>query len=336
MRVWIDIKNSHEPGFFKPFIERFDRYEFWVTSREYAEITMLLNMYGIKHISVGGHYGRNFLRKVIGRGIIRNLKLMLKVPYFDVALSYMSMESILISTLRRKNSISFTDNELPQLYTRIPTPFVDYLITPKAIPLQVLLSQGAKKNGVIQFEGFKEDIYIADYEPDRSFSRAIPFDDFVTIRPEALKAAYVSKDAKTIVPELFSEFSKKNISILYLPRYRDDMSYVKNYDNIYIPPAPLNGLDVCSYSRAVLTGSGTFAREAACMGTPAVSFFPDEKLLAVDQEMVKKGWVLHSRDPKKIVDYALNSDKRPDDLSRSKKVQEEVFNIVNDILEKCS
>ena len=45
---------------------------------------------------------------------------------------------------------------------------------------------------------------------------------------------------------------------------------------IFVPEGPLNGLDVC-YSDAVLTGAGTFAREAAILGTPAISFFTQVK-----------------------------------------------------------
>jgi predicted glycosyltransferase len=44
--------------------------------------------------------------------------------------------------------------------------------------------------------------------------------------------------------------------------------------------------------------------------------------------------MFHSRDPKEIVEYVLNSKKRKVDLSRSKKVQREVFDILKGILEE--
>ena len=64
--------------------------------------------------------------------------------------------------------------------------------------------------------------------------------------------------------------------------------------NIFIPVKPMNGLDLCYHAEAVLTGSGTLAREAACLGVPAVSFYPSS-LLAVDKSLIDKGWVFHSR-----------------------------------------
>ena len=65
----------------------------------------------------------------------------------------------------------------------------------------------------------------------------------------------------------------------------------------------------------------TFAREAACMGTPAVSFYPGNELLSVDEEMIRRGWMFHSRDPEEIVEYVLSSKRRKVDFSRSKNIQ---------------
>lgn len=330
MRIWYDFKNAHEPAFFKPFLKEFANYPTCITLRSYAEIIKLANILGIEGKVVGRHYGENPIKKAMGL-ILRDFLLYLNTDGFDISISFNNVYCTHVTKMKYKKGISFTDNEKSVFTNKLFFRFVDYLITPIGIPKEILSGQGAKN--IIQFDGFKEDIYVADFKPNPKFLDDLPFDDFITIRPEALKAAYVPKNAKTIVPQLFSEFSKENVNVLYLPRYPEDRAYAKGYDNVYIPPKPLNGLDVCYYSKAVLTGSGTFAREAACIGTPAVSFFP-EKLLAVDQKMVNNGWMFHSRDPEEIVEYVLNSKKRKVDLSRSKKVQKEVFDIVEGILEE--
>jgi hypothetical protein len=69
------------------------------------------------------------------------------------------------------------------------------------------------------------------------------------------------------------------------------------------------------------------------MGTPAVSFYPEE-LLAVDQKMVEDGWIFHSREPVEIVEYVLSAKKRKADTARSKRVQSEVFKIFDGILDE--
>lgn len=328
VRVWIDIKNSHEPAFFRPFLKNFSDHEFIISSRKYAEIQSLLDRLQIDHKVVGKHYGGNKVKKMAGLAV-RDALLFLKIPGFGVSLSHGSINAIHAAKMRLKTVISFTDNETASLGNKISFRFVDYLITPNAVPINSLVKEGAKKDNLIQFNGFKEDIYLADFKPDPEFLSNLPFDDFITLRPEALQAAYV-KETRSIVPDLIKAFNKEGVNVLYLPRYNTDRTFAKG-SNVFMPPAALNGLDICYYSNAILTGSGTFAREAACMGTPAVSFYP-EKLLAVDQRMVDDGKIFHSRDPEEIADYVLSSKKRVVDISRSKRVQKEVFTIFGNIL----
>jgi predicted glycosyltransferase len=112
------------------------------------------------------------------------------------------------------------------------------------------------------------------------------------------------------------------------------LRYVKG-TNAYVPSEPVNGLDLCWFSQAVLTGSGTLAREAACMGVPAVSFFP-EKLISVDEQLAKSNLLFHTREPERIVDYIIKEGKR--DRSRypeeSKRVKAQVVLILKQILSR--
>ena len=70
----------------------------------------------------------------------------------------------------------------------------------------------------------------------------------------------------------------------------------------------------------MLTGAGTFAREAALLGTPAVSFFPGKEFLTVDKIMQEKGWQFKSRNPKEIERFVKTAVKESSRLERSKKV----------------
>ena len=128
-------------------------------------------------------------------------------------------------------------------------------------------------------------------------------------------------------------FRSLGFNILYLPRYKIDNLYFSPKNNVYVPPQPLNGLDICYYSTAVLTGAGTFAREAACLGVPAVSFYAGETLLAVDKKMIKDGWMFFSRDSEKILDYIQNKKRRNVSLERSKQVKKEVIDKLKQVIE---
>ena len=333
VRVWIDIKNAHEPLFFKSFFKYFENTDFYVTSREFAEISKLLQKFDISYELVGGRPEGNMIKRILGFWV-RVLQLYFRIKNVDVSLSHSSVWAVYAASLRRKKSIVFTDNDINFQLNKRLLRYVDFLFTPDAISKELLVQHGARADSLYQFKGFKEDLYIADFSADPNFLDELPFSDFVTVRAESLQAMYVPKDTRTIVPELLRLFEKENINVLFLPRYETDKEYAKGLSNVYMPPAPLKGLDVCYYSRAILTGAGTFSREAACMGTPAVSFFPGERLLAVDQKMVDDGWVFHTRDPKAIVEYVLSSKKREVDLDRSREVQKATFRILGDIFEE--
>ena len=332
MKICYGIKNSHEPNFFKSFINYFatQGHEQFIIARDYIEVQSLLEQLKLPYMSIGKHYGGNKLMKFIGL-IINDFLIAKNAPIFDVSISHANTYLIHASKLRNKKAITLTDNDI-SFNLRTYNKIVDYLITPAAIPKKQLLRRGCLEKTIYQYNGFKEDIYIADYEPDKTFLEKLPIKDFVTVRAESVNAHYIPKDTKSLAPELFRAFEKNKLPVLFLPRYKSDREYAAGFDNVYMPEKPLNGLDVCFYSRAVLTGAGTFAREAAIIGTPAVSFFPRDDLLAVDRKMVEDGWMFHSRDPESIVDYVLSSAKKDFDAERSKNVQKELFNILENIL----
>ena len=332
LTIWYDFINTPHVPFLTPIYKYLSkRYNSIITARDFAETISLLKKNSYTFKTYGKHHGSSKLLKIIGL-LQRDIILLKNLPNFDVSISCGSANATHITKIRNGKSITFDDNDISPnwLYAK----FADYLFFPKCIGLEKICKrEGIKKDKLFLYNGYKEDICVADFIPDLNFQKNIPFNNFVTVRPENIMASYLKQNVKSIVPRLLQLFRKKNVNVLYLLRYQSDKTYAKGYDNVYIPPEPLNGLDVCYYSKAVLTGSGTFAREAACMGTPSVSFFP-EKLLAVDQKMVNDGWMFYSRDPQEIVEYALNSKKRKVDLSRSKKVQKEVFDIVEGILEE--
>lgn len=186
------------------------------------------------------------------------------------------------------------------------------------------------KSAILQYHGFKEQVYLADYEPDPDFKNIVPLDDYLLIRPENLKASYVPKNASTLVPELLNRFKEEKI--LYLPRYQEERVYCDKYDNVFMPDNALNGLDACFYSKAVLTGAGTFAREAAMLGVPAVSFFPRDNLLSVDRFLVEHGMMLHTRNIDDIASYIREHVRTDGMVSDSKRVQQEVLGFLDEIL----
>ncbi len=339
--IWIDMVNVPHVQFFHPFIKEFNDFNFKLTTRKRGETYDLARLFDMDVKNIGSDH-RNKVKKILSI-ITRTLMLNTAVGKFDHCLSLENAMSILLSKIRRKQSILFLDNEMK--FTGVDSIYQKYenrikllssdLMIPKVT--EDIFSKFFKKTTIHTYNGFKEDIYLADFQPDQSFLEKVPFKEFVVIRPETLGSLYI-KHKVGLVPPLIKAFSKENVNVIYLPREKEDVISNKS-DNIHIPEKVLNGLDLCFYSKAVLTGSGTMAREAALMGNDAISFFPNKDLLLVDNALIEQRRMFHSRDPKEIVDHVLNNfSRKKDDEAKelSKKIQKKVFSNVRSVMEERS
>lgn len=333
-KIWFDITNTPQVHFLlgiKSILPE-EKYNFEFSTRNFSETVELLE----KNVNtpfkiIGSHKGKNKLMKAFGL-LSRFIKISTNYRDYDISISCGSENAIWNSYLRRKTSVAFGDNDQAKQWTY--SRFVDYAFFPNAISQEALAQQGLHTNKIYQYDGFKEDIYIANYNPDPDFLQSIPFNKYVLVRPENIFANYIrNKNARSITPVLLKLLEKKGFNILYLPRYKIDYTYAKGITSIHIPESSVNGLDACYFADAVLTGAGTLAREAACLGVPSFSFYAGEKLLAVDRKLIAEKKVYFSRDPGKLVDVLIYSHKKEFDLNRSKMVQKEVKEKLINILD---
>lgn len=332
MKIWIDVTNTPHVNVLMPIVRHLETegHELIFTARDFSETLPLLAKNGIQPIVYGNHKGKSRMLKFLDM-LKRMWVLLFKLPKFDMAFSLGGNYTSAIAWLRRKKSIVFSDNDISFKFFSFS--MGSYFIFPFYFKYQKIQRKYHLKDSQIKtFQGFKEDIYIADYKPDDNFIDQLPFKEYITIRPENLKASYVPKDSVTIVPQLFELFKDKNI--LFLPRYEEEKEYAKGYPNVWYPEGPLPGLDVCYHTQAMLTGAGTFAREAALLGVPAVSFFPNPVFLSVDEVMQKMGIEFKSRNPEEIRNYVDNATRGMVSQERSKKVLGEVLEIIDGIIEE--
>lgn len=331
MRVWADVKSPSDAHVIASFVRTLRDVPFTVTVRDRAEAVALARSYGLDFVPVGrDDPGR--MAKVMNYGA-RVAQLHRAVPRFDASLSFNNMNAILLSRLRRRPSVTLMDNDLEfdaagwSFAKRMEMKVnlrADHILVPDVFPLDQMVRMGARRSSIETFDGFKEDLYVADFQPDPDFPKTIPFEDYVVLRPEARSAVYV-KEERTLVPDLARLLGEAGLSVVYLPRVAGDRDLVpQDAPHVHVPEKPPNGLQLAWHARAVLTGSGSLAREAACLGVTSVSFFP-ERLLAVDQRMVREGRIHHSRDPEGIVRHVLQARRRAPSLDRSRQVRDRVM-----------
>jgi len=337
---WVDLVSPSHPFFFKALLDHLPEVDVTTTVREKTETVDLAETVGFDHRVVGRDFDNAFLRKI---GIpLRTAQLVFQAPTADVSLSSRNAMCILASKARGIPSIHFTDNDITahvdglkyeELYNRLEA-MATHNVVPAAFETDELIKRGANPDSIHTYNGYKEDIYIADFEPDPEFTAQFPFEEYIVIRPEALGAAYVDAE-QSLVPELLEGAAERDLSVVYLPRGRGDEEYAEPYDEtqVYAPDGALDGLQLAWHAKCMLTGSGTMAREAACMEKPAVSFFPNT-LLSVDQEMVAEDRIFHSRDSSAILSYidSLSDLDVSPDRARSRKVRQDVVETVSQII----
>ena len=334
--IWFDLTNVPHVNFLLPIVKRYEnRCDMVFTIRDFAETKSLFEKrIGKPYTIVGGHQGGNKVRKVLGM-FERILSLNKQVSDFDVKISCGGDASCIVAKLRGKKSITFDDNEKAPNWRYAP--FSDLAFWPKAVPTEVLHKQFFRRN-LYQYDGYKENFYLAEYQPSESFVDALPFPveadgqkHYVVVRPENIRANYV--EGKTsIVPDLLRELEKLGANILFLPRYETDRDYSQGISDVYIPNDAVNGLDACYYADAVLTGAGTMAREAACLGVPSVSFFAGNRLLAVDRSLVEQGKMFFSRDVEAIMNFLKSACHSETSIEKSKAVQEEIIRKMDEFI----
>ena len=339
--AWVDLVSPSHPFFFRALVDGLDPMATTVTVRKKTETVPLAREVGFDVQTVGRDFGNPTVRKL---GIpLRTAQLGLRAPRADVALCSRNAMCILAAKARGIPSIHFTDNDITahvdglraeELYNRLEA-MATHNVVPAAFDTWELKRWGASSGSIHTYDGLKEHVYVADFEPTPQFLEKLPFDEYVVVRPEAMTAAYVDVD-QSIVPRLLAEVVDRGFNVVYLPRSRGDETYADNFtdDRVYTPPNALNGLDLAWHARCVMTGSGTMAREAACMETPAVSFFPNS-LLSVDQQLVDEGKVFHSRDVPDIGEYLTGLDVTDAESSRerARTVRDEVVSLTQSLVD---
>lgn len=339
--VWLDLISPSHPFLFEGLFEDLPDVSLRTTVRNKTETVDLAREAGFEFETLGRDFENVALRTAAVP--LRTLQLVAQAPKADVSISARNAMCVLASRARGIPSIHFTDNDmtayidssLPErAFCRFRSTATHHVV-PSAFRTSELTRWGADPNRIHTYDGYKEDIYVAAFEPDEAFIENVPFDTFVVLRPEALGAAYVDEE-ESLVPQLLEALVATGKNIVYLPRRPKDRPHAEPYpeDRVYVPDSPLDGLQLAWHSDGVLTGSGTMAREAACMGKPAVSFFPGP-LLSVDRSMVEEGRLVHSRDPDEIASYigSVGTDERTPDRGRSFRVREEVSSLVRALIE---
>ena len=295
MRLWIDLANSPHVPFFKALAERFKAqgYEIETTAREFAETIPLAQAAGFAPQVVGVHAGRDVSKKA-GSLLSRAWALgkWARGRGFDLAISHNSYSQILAARGLRIKTVTLMDYE-HQPANHLAFRFASRIIVPASFPARRLRACGARVGKVRRYHGTKEDVYLADFQPDPSFAAQLcelgvkPDNVLVLMRPPAHDALY-HRLQNTLFDEALEMLAAKvNAQVILLPRNEAQRAAYAN-KGVIIPARPLDGANLIAASDLVISAGGTINREAAALGVPAASVYAG-KWAAVDEGLVNEG-----------------------------------------------
>jgi uncharacterized protein len=296
MRLWIDLANSPHVPFFKALTGRFVSlgHEIEITAREFAETVPLALAAGFSPEIIGVHGGRAVSKKAgsIG-GRAWALAAWARKRRFDLAISHNSYSQILAARALGLKTITMMDYE-HQPANHLAFRFASRIIVPASFPAERLRRYGARVGKVRRYHGTKEDVYLADFQPDPGFGEklcelGVNADNvLVLVRPPAHDALY-HRFQNTLFDEVLTMLQRReDVQVILLPRNAAQRAIYSGKERVIVPEAPLDGANLIAASDLVISAGGTINREAAALGVPAASIYAG-RWAAVDEELVREG-----------------------------------------------
>jgi uncharacterized protein len=298
MRIWIDLANSPHVPFFHALIPEFTArgHQVEITARDFAQTVELATKVGMMPHVVGGHGGGTFRGKagnLVGRAA--SLRKWARDRGFDLAVSHNSYAQIAAAAALGIKAVTLMDYE-HQPANHLAFRLASKVIVPRAFPAKELRKYGASMRKVHRYQGIKEDVYLADFNPDPDFVRTLrtlgvaAAEKLIVARPPAREALY-HRFENELFDELIAHLSSRDqVKTILLPRTDVQRAAYEKRDlsNIIMPQEAIDGANLIAAADLVISAGGTMNREAAALGVPAVSVYAGQ-WAAIDEELVREG-----------------------------------------------
>ena len=334
MKVWIDFANSPHPLLFAPICRRLEAEgaTVVVTVRDHAQtLELSRERWPDAHpIGAGSPSGRIAKAGAIGSRI-REMIRWARVERPDVALSYNSYAQILAARALGIPAVTGMDYE-HQPANHVAFRGARRILLPEAVPADVVRKQGATERKVIRHPGLKEELYLADLEPDPDVLERIGVPErppvLVVARTAPAGAAYHRGENPLFAEALRALGSRddvKTVVLARLPEQREAVTALR-LPNVVLPDAAIDSRSLLAVADLFIGAGGTMTREAALLGVPTLTMFAGRPP-AVDLWLEERGMLGRLDSVDRIADLgpAAPRDGSLDRLRENGRVIEDAF-----------
>jgi uncharacterized protein len=298
MRIWFDISNSPQVLMFKDLMEdlKLKGHEILITSRPLANTIELLNQNEIDHTSIGVHYGKSTIKKLLGYPIrIYHLWNFLKEKKIDLAVSQSSFYSPLVAYILGIPSIYTNDNE--HAVGNIPAfLFANRIFVPESFVFSKVGLLNIIQKKVKRYPGIKEGIYLwrNSEKINQKKNRSTSGIQRIYVRPEPSTAQYYSGGTNFL--DEFLNQAKSVYPITLLPRNSEQVQHylTEGFRGIKVALHPLSFQEITNDCLLFIGAGGSMTREMAMVGIPTISVYQDD-LLEVDKLLINSHQMLHKK-----------------------------------------
>jgi predicted glycosyltransferase len=305
-RIWIDVTNSPHVLFFRPILRRLDDagVPWTLTARDFAQTLGLLHRFGIAHTVIGRHGGASLRGK--GLGLVRRSGSLVRFGRgrgFTQAVSHGSNDLAIAARLLRIHSTVLHDFEGATGMHKVNFRLADKVMLPEVIPFEALAPLGLDRGRHRPYPGLKEQVALADFEPDPGVLEELGLDReqlIVVMRPPATMSLYHRGLHNTVFEAVLTRVLDEGAQVVLLPRTPEQAASFAGIGGLVIPAAPVDGPSLVWSADAVISAGGTMNREAAVLGVPTWTTFAGE-LGAVDRQLIAEGRMRVLERPEDVV-----------------------------------
>jgi hypothetical protein len=165
------------------------------------------------------------------------------------------------------------------------------VVVPRFFPSAALRRFGASTVKVITYEGFKEELYLADFRADPDVVRDLGMTSnsvVAVMRPPPEGALYHRASNSRFDDLLEQARLRDDVGVVLLPRMADQAARYRALPGVVVPNRAVDGCSLLASADLTIGAGGTMNRESALLGTPTYTVFAG-RIAAADQELIRTG-----------------------------------------------
>ena len=310
--VWIDILTPKQGYLFSVLSKRLTKqgYKPILTTRLYREVDQLLEAQGLKAYIIGKHGGARIEEKLSASAdrVVKLAKFASRRKP-DLAITFSSPEAARVAFGLGIPHLCISDSPHAEAVSKLTIPLSERLFTPAVIPKKEWLGYGISAGKIVQYDALDPIVWLRSFRPDRRTliqDGIRPRRKIVTVRLEESSAAYLlAKERKKLLNTVVAirEMLRNRLEadVVALPRYDYQVKILRREfkNEVVIARTLVNGPNLLSFSSVFVGGGGTMTAEAAMLGIPSISCFPNKPTI-IEKFLMSSSLVVRETTPVKI------------------------------------